>query len=183
MALRGEVDIADQLTRVTESLTALVPAIVAFSIGIARHDVTLTYVSSSLEAAWLDGVQYDDGPCQRAARSIAVGAVDHRELLDECRWQLFARAGAAVGIGSSLSLPSSTRHPSSAGFARRGGRPRRGERCLPGGRREQALRGRRAGRHTSRGPGAHGDRRGRRGWRERRSVRSPSGRCGAIMHL
>lgn len=106
MALRGDVDIAGQLSRVTESLTSLVPAIVAFSIGIARHDVTLTYVSSSLEAAWLDGVQYvDDGPCQQAARSGEVVAVDHSELLDEGRWQLFAQAGAAVGIRSTLSLP------------------------------------------------------------------------------
>jgi GAF domain-containing protein len=106
MALLGEVGIDDQLARVTQSLSAVVPALVAFSVGIARHGVTLTYVSSRLEAARLDGVQYvDDGPCQQAARSGEVVAVGHDDLLDEGRWQLFAQAGATSGIRSTLSLP------------------------------------------------------------------------------
>jgi len=94
------------MTTVNDRLSALVPGLVAFSVGVARHGITLTYVSTGLEAARLDGVQYvDDGPCQLAARSGDVVAVSHEDLLDEGRWQLFAQAGAASGILSTLSLP------------------------------------------------------------------------------
>ncbi len=106
MAMHGDLEIGDQLARVNDRLSARVPDIVAFSVGVLRQGLTLTYVSTRLEAARLDAAQYvDDGPCQQAARSGEIVSVDHGDLLDEGRWQLFAQTGAAAGIRSTLSLP------------------------------------------------------------------------------
>jgi len=106
LALQGEDTLAGQLNKVTARLDSEVPGVVAFSVGVARHDIILTYVSTRHEANVLDGVQYvDDGPCQLAARTGDIVSVDHEGLLDEGRWQLFAQSGAARGILSTLSLP------------------------------------------------------------------------------
>jgi GAF domain-containing protein len=106
MAIKGDLAIGDQLARVNDRLSAQVPDIVAFSVGVVREGVTLTYVSTRMDAARLDAAQYvDDGPCQEAGRTGEVVSVDHDDLLDEGRWQLFAQAGAAAGIRSTLSLP------------------------------------------------------------------------------
>jgi len=99
------VSIGEQLALVNDRLTRRVPDIVAFSVGVVRRGLTLTYVTTQLDAARLDAAQYaDDGPCEEAARTGRVVAVDHDELLDEGRWQLFAQSSAA-GIRSTLSIP------------------------------------------------------------------------------
>ena len=106
MAMEGEVSIGEQLALVNDRLTRRVPDVVAFSVGVVRRGLTLTYVTTQLDAARLDAAQYaDDGPCEEAARTGRVVAVDHDELLDEGRWQLFAQSSAAAGIHSTLSIP------------------------------------------------------------------------------
>jgi GAF domain-containing protein len=106
LARHGEGALAGQLAEVTAVLDREVAGVVAFSVGVSQHDITLTYVSTHPEAALLDGLQYvDDGPCQLAARTGDIVSVDHEGLLDEGRWQLFAQSGAARGILSTLSLP------------------------------------------------------------------------------
>jgi GAF domain-containing protein len=87
-------------------LSARVPGLVAFSISIVRENLTFTYVASAAAAAGLDAMQYlDGGPCEQAIREKRVMAVDHADLLDEGRWQLFTRAGNVYGIASTLSMP------------------------------------------------------------------------------
>jgi GAF domain-containing protein len=106
MAVQDGLDISDQVARVNDLLTSRIPDVVAFSLGIAREGITLTYVASQEDAARLDALQYvDDGPCEQAIRTGEVVATEHDDLLDEGRWQLFAQAGAAAGIRSTLSLP------------------------------------------------------------------------------
>jgi len=96
----------EELADTANRLQELVPDVVGFSLGLVAQGVTLTYVATDQDAAVLDGLQYlDGGPCLEAAASAEALEVDHRELLDEGRWQMFARAGAARGILSTLSLP------------------------------------------------------------------------------
>jgi GAF domain-containing protein len=52
----------------------------------------------------MDAVQYaTDGPCVAAATSGDVHSVE--DVLDEERWQTYARSAAAAHVRSSLSLP------------------------------------------------------------------------------
>jgi GAF domain-containing protein len=85
----------------------LVPELVGLSLGLVREGLTFTLVSSDARLSALDGAQYlDGGPCVEVGegdRDVASFAVD--DPLDEERWQLFAHASAAAGVGSTLSLP------------------------------------------------------------------------------
>ncbi|MEW1952133.1 hypothetical protein [Terrabacter sp. NPDC080008] len=71
-----------------------------------EHGITITYVSSSPDVAFLDGVQYlDGGPCVAAATAGEPIEYPSHDPLDEAQWQLFGQAGAATGVTSTLSLP------------------------------------------------------------------------------
>lgn len=101
-----EVKLLDDLRRLSERVTALVPE--CFGMSVARRDlgVTLTLVATTREAAILDALQYlDDGPCVAAVEEGEVLALSIEDLLDEQSWQLFARGAAAAGVGSTLTLP------------------------------------------------------------------------------
>jgi GAF domain-containing protein len=99
-------DLGPDLQEAGTILQARVPGLVAFSISIVRENLTFTYVASGSAAAGLDAMQYlDGGPCVEAIQEKRLMAVDHRDLFDEDRWQLFARAGNAYGIASTLSMP------------------------------------------------------------------------------
>jgi GAF domain-containing protein len=106
LARQGEVALGIELHGMASRVRAIVPELVGLSLGVVEDEVTLTLVASAEQFAGLDAVQYlDGGPCVAAVdRSEPVDA-DVMGLLDEGRWQLYAQASAAVGVGSSLSLP------------------------------------------------------------------------------
>src|SRR3954447_15950930 len=84
----------------------VVPELVGLSLGVIEDGLTLTLVASVEQLAALDAVQYlDGGPCVAAVDRAEPLDVNVGDLLDEQRWQLYARTSAAVGVASSLSLP------------------------------------------------------------------------------
>jgi GAF domain-containing protein len=84
----------------------LVPSLVGLSLTTVDDDLTFTLVGSNPTATDLDVAQYlEDGPCLHSVREAQTVATDQDSLLDEERWRLFAIAGAAAGIASTLSLP------------------------------------------------------------------------------
>ena len=106
LARLGEVGLGAELYAMTRRVRAVVPELVGLSLGVVQDGVTLTLVSSAEPLAALDAVQYlDGGPCVAGVEEGEVVGVNVSDLLDEDRWQLYARASAAVGIASSLSLP------------------------------------------------------------------------------
>ena len=89
------------------------PSLVGMSLTQVSDGVTLTYVATDATTATLDGLQYvDSGPCEEAVGRGERVDVDHRDLLDEGRWQLFAQGSAAAGVLRHSPCPSSTEPPS-----------------------------------------------------------------------
>jgi GAF domain-containing protein len=106
LAREGEASLGIELYAMAGRVRAAVPALVGLSLAVIEDGVTLTLVSSTEHLAALDAVQYvDGGPCVAGVDRAEPLEVTIEELLDEDRWQLYARASAAVGVGSSLSLP------------------------------------------------------------------------------
>lgn len=106
LAKYGDTEIATELDRMARRVQEVVPQIVGLSLGLVEDGLTFTLVSSNERAAGLDAVQYvDGGPC------VAAASEEHRvdwnvaDVLDEDRWRIFARAGAAAGVAATLSLP------------------------------------------------------------------------------
>ena len=74
-----------------------VPDCVGLSLAYRQHDVTFTLVASDEITAALDALQYlDDGPCVTAVDEARTIALSEGDLLDEGRWQLFARGTEAA---------------------------------------------------------------------------------------
>jgi GAF domain-containing protein len=84
----------------------IVPDLVGLSLALLSEGLTLTLVASGVGVAGIDATQYlDGGPCVHAAEHDEVVEAAMDDLLDEGRWQLFARTSAAMGVASSLSMP------------------------------------------------------------------------------
>jgi GAF domain-containing protein len=102
----GDTDVGADLGALADRVRAVVPELVGLSLATVADGVTLTVVSSSAVLAAVDAVQYlDGGPCVASAERAEPLDVNVDDLLDEGRWQLYARASAASGVASSLSLP------------------------------------------------------------------------------
>ncbi len=100
-----EATLLNQLLAVSRRARQLVPGLVGVSIASREHGLTFTVVASSEEVAALDAVQYlASGPCVDAME-LGHGVATPDGLLDEARWQEFARASAARGVRSTLTLP------------------------------------------------------------------------------
>lgn len=101
-----EPDLAETLAAMGSSATRIVPDCVGLSLCLYAEDLTFTLVASSLVLAELDAMQYlDGGPCVDAVEENRRREESVRDMFDEDRWQLFARASAAAGVASTLSLP------------------------------------------------------------------------------
>jgi hypothetical protein len=101
-------DVLTDLTRAAETVRALVPSCVGISLSVLREGLTFTLVATGADIAALDGVQYAaGGPCVDAVMTgRVINAVTATSgPLDEDRWAVFARAGAARGVSSTLSMP------------------------------------------------------------------------------
>jgi GAF domain-containing protein len=106
LARVGEVSLGVVLHGMATRVRAVVPELVGLSLAVLEGEVTLTLVASTERLAALDAVQYlDGGPCEADVERAEPIDVTVRDLLDEGRWQLYARASAAAGVASSLSLP------------------------------------------------------------------------------
>lgn len=106
LAEYGDTEIAGELFRMGREIRDVVPEIVGVSLGLPADEFTFTLVATSDEVRQLDATQYlDDGPCVEALHSGDTIETQMAQLLDEKRWQTFARASAAHGVASTLSLP------------------------------------------------------------------------------
>lgn len=107
----GELDVdhdglEEQLQDAAQQVRALVPDCVGVSLAMLREGVSFTLVATNDEVALLDAVQYlAGGPCVDGALGERVLEEQLDDLLGERRWQLFAEAGAAAAVRSSLTLP------------------------------------------------------------------------------
>ena len=105
----GDVDLVKDLEEAGRRVLRIVPECVGLSISTLEDGLTFTLVASSSEIAALDATQYlDGGPCVDAAKqdeSVDVDDLGDLDAMDERRWLLYARTGAAKGVASSLSLP------------------------------------------------------------------------------
>jgi GAF domain-containing protein len=106
LAPYGDVDLAADLDRTARRVQAVVPDCVGFSLSLLAEGLTFTLAATSEEIAALDAVQYlDGGPCVDAFSAGTVLSVPALDVADEAQWGLFALAGAAAGVVSTLSLP------------------------------------------------------------------------------
>ena len=95
-----------ELFALAKRVREIVPHCVGLSLGVIEDGIVLTLVATSEEFAALDAVQYlDDGPCVDGTHHNRLHDVDLVDLLDEGRWLMYAQAGAAMGVASSLSMP------------------------------------------------------------------------------
>lgn len=103
---RGDTDLSVALQQISRTVMSIVPECVGLSLGSFVDGITYTLVSTSIDLATLDALQYlDGGPCVEAAHEAQRMVSDNTELLSEKTWQLYARASGAQGVASSLTLP------------------------------------------------------------------------------
>lgn len=101
----GDESIAHTLLRISRDVEQIVPEIVGLSVSV-NGNLTFTMTATSRPVAELDGVQYlAGGPCEDALRTGQRHTYSQGDTVDEGRWQKFAHATAAAGVGSTLSLP------------------------------------------------------------------------------
>jgi GAF domain-containing protein len=103
----GAQDLAENVREVSRLVRTVVPECIGMSLSLLAESLTLTLVASGAEVAALDGVQYlEGGPCVDAIHSDdPVRTDDLAGRLDEEAWRVFATAGAAAGVLSTLSFP------------------------------------------------------------------------------
>jgi ANTAR domain len=92
--------------RISRAVERLVPQIVGVSLSLVEDELTFTMTATAGPVAQLDGMQYlAGGPCEETLETGVAHAYHAGDVVDEDRWQLFARATAAAGVESTLSLP------------------------------------------------------------------------------
>ena len=102
----GDDTIARTLLHISRGVEGVVPQMVGVSLSLIEEDQTFTLTATTGPVAALDGMQYlDGGPCDEAVRTGELHRYRAGDVIDEDRWQLFARATAAAGVESTLSLP------------------------------------------------------------------------------
>jgi GAF domain-containing protein len=102
----ADTDIREELMRLGDIATDIVPQMVGMSLTVLDEDITFTVVASDRQAALLDASQYaDDGPGEASLMTGASIEEQADDLLDERRWQTFAATASANGVASTLSLP------------------------------------------------------------------------------
>jgi GAF domain-containing protein len=106
LARRGSTDLVELVLTMGRRARRIVPECVGLSLALFEDGLSFTLAASSEDIAALDAVQYvDGGPCVKGALDNEVIDAHPGDLVDEDRWQLYARTSAAVGVASSLTLP------------------------------------------------------------------------------
>jgi GAF domain-containing protein len=99
-------ELLSSLQDISLEVQQLVPDCIGLSVALLEDEMAVTLVATDVEIAVLDAIQYlDDGPCLQSAREASPVALSDGDLLDEDRWRLFALAGAARSVASTLTLP------------------------------------------------------------------------------
>ncbi len=99
-------DLLTELGRMGHRVKELVPECVGLSLAYREHGATFTLVASDEITAALDALQYfDDGPCLAAVDEARLVEFNEGDVLDEERWQLFARGTDTAAVASTLTLP------------------------------------------------------------------------------
>jgi len=102
----GDDSIARTLLRISRDVERIVPDIVGISLSMIEENLTFTMTATTGPVAELDGMQYlAGGPCEETLRTGEPHTYRAGDVVDEGRWQLFARATSAAGVESTLSLP------------------------------------------------------------------------------
>jgi GAF domain-containing protein len=106
LARHGSTDLVVLVLDMGRRAEEIVPDCVGLSLGLFEEGMAFTLVSSVVQIAALDAVQYlDGGPCVEAAHANDTIEVNAADLIDEDRWRMYAQASAATGVASSLTLP------------------------------------------------------------------------------
>ena len=106
LTAEGATDLVAVVASMGRVARRVVPQCVGLSLALLEEDLAFTLVATDEDIAALDAVQYlDGGPCVDAAHRREMVSVDHADMTDGDRWQLFARTTAARGIASTLTLP------------------------------------------------------------------------------
>jgi GAF domain-containing protein len=96
----------DRLRETSTQVQGLVPDCIGLSIAFLEDGLAITLVATEPEIAVLDALQYlGDGPCVAAVRERDVVELNGADLLDEEQWRIFALAGSAGTVASTLTLP------------------------------------------------------------------------------
>lgn len=96
----------DRLRQVSAEVQQLVPDCIGLSVAFLEDGLAVTLVATDEEIAVLDALLYlGDGPRGEAVREGESVTLSEADPLDEERWRLFALAGAAGHVASSLTLP------------------------------------------------------------------------------
>jgi GAF domain-containing protein len=103
----GGQELSDHVREVARLVRTVVPQCTGMSLSLLADRLTLTLIATDAQIAALDAVQYlDGGPCVDAlAGDGPLRTDDLSERLDEEAWRVFATAGAATGVLSTLSFP------------------------------------------------------------------------------
>ncbi len=106
MAQYGDTEIAVTLRRMSSAVSRIAPDCIGLSLAVIAEGLTFTMATTDSVIGDLDSMQYlDGGPCVDAVESGRVHHYVRQGPLDERRWEMFARATAVRGVGSTLSLP------------------------------------------------------------------------------
>lgn len=106
-AYHDDASLLDLLQRAADDAQNIAPDLAGISVAYtSREGMTFTLVATDEEIAALDGVQYlASGPCVNAAVDGHGIATTCEDLFSEARWRAVGRAGAAVGVRSTLTFP------------------------------------------------------------------------------
>jgi hypothetical protein len=106
MARYGDTELAVALRQMSDEVIRIAPDCIGLSLAVVAEGLTFTMATTDSVIRDLDSMQYlDGGPCVEAAHSGEVHHYERQGPLDEDRWEMFARATAVRGVGSTLSLP------------------------------------------------------------------------------
>jgi GAF domain-containing protein len=105
-AVMQDDELLERLGEISSEVQDLVPDCIGISVAFLEDEMAVTMVATDPEIAVLDALQYlGDGPCVQAVRDREVIELNDEELLDEDKWRVFALAGAAGSVASTLTLP------------------------------------------------------------------------------
>jgi hypothetical protein len=98
--------LVEQFDRAAAAARQIAPQCLGLTLTFVQEGVCFTWVTTDLQSADLDAIQYlEGGPCVDAMGSGEVVTDSDAGPLDERRWRTFAAASARAGVSSTLSIP------------------------------------------------------------------------------
>ena len=98
--------LVEQFDRAAAAAQRIAPDCVGLTLSFVQEGVCFTWVTTDVESAELDAIQYlEGGPCVAARGAGTLHPDSDDGLLGERRWRTFAAASARAGVSSTLSIP------------------------------------------------------------------------------